>query len=198
MGRFCFASWEFMGIGLATRRIFPKKAARFDLFRSGHPRFATYLPLITQNMGNRGIFLCCVCSTTFGVSAVFFLLSVVSAGLKLTLYVVFQTPSEQHVPNLSHKKLLRPTNSQAIPNYKMRTGHKRHQDLQTLPSQVSYRHPLHPKKEIRREREQTSPQVARAAGHPETGQAADWAVAAAQSAVSISAPATDRGRKTGQ
>jgi hypothetical protein len=51
------------------------------------------------------------------------------------------------------------------------------------PKQVSYRHPSSDE-EIRRASEQTSPQVARAVGHTQRwDRAADWAVAAAQSAV---------------
>jgi len=50
----------------------------------------------------------------------------------------------------------------------MRTGISGSKEPQTKePSQVSYRHPLSSKLEIRRASEQTSPQVARAVGHPE-------------------------------
>ncbi len=111
----------------------------------------------------------CMCSTIYGVWIAAFSLGIVKNGAVCTLYLVFTTPLKQDMPHISRKNLLRPTISQAIPVFKMRTGHKRQQDLVTLPSQVSYRHPLHRMKEIRRVREQTSPQVARAAGLPGNG-----------------------------
>jgi hypothetical protein len=49
-------------------------------------------------------------------------------------------------------------------------------------AQVAYRHPL-PNEEIRRVSEQTSPQVARAAGHPGRETSADLTQAVVQSAV---------------
>ncbi|AXT25412.1 hypothetical protein D1823_01650 [Ruegeria sp. AD91A] len=48
----------------------------------------------------------------------------------------------------------------------MRTRQQGHQTTPTKNNQVSYRHLAFINQEIRRAGEQTSPQVARAAGHP--------------------------------
>ena len=67
----------------------------------------------------------------------------------------------------SQKFLLFPINSHAIHKSKMRTGIKRgDKDPERTPKSGFIQAPLSSNQEIRRAGEQTSPQVARAAGHP--------------------------------
>ena len=73
---------------------------------------------------------------------------------------------EQDAVGFALKFLLISMISHAIPNPHDEDGIRGSKTPnQKLPSQVSYRHPLSSNQEIRRASEQTSPQVARAAGH---------------------------------
>ncbi len=96
---------------------------------------------------------------------------IVNLGDFLPQYLVLRPARKQHAVGIWVKNFLRGMNSRGIPKCKMRTGKQRDIKIPIkTPKSGFIQAPAFIKSEIRRAGEQTSPQVARAAGHiPETG-----------------------------